>query len=58
MRACGERDAFPAGDLGVRRALGRAGALARDAESERRSQRWRPYRAYAVMHLWMTPGRR
>jgi 3-methyladenine DNA glycosylase/8-oxoguanine DNA glycosylase len=55
MRACGERDAFPAGDLGVRRALGKAGELARDAESERHSQRWRPYRAYAVMHLWMTP---
>lgn len=55
MRACGERDAFPAGDLGVRRALGKGGELARDAESERRSQRWRPYRAYAVMHLWMTP---
>jgi DNA-3-methyladenine glycosylase II len=54
MRSCSERDAFPAGDLGVRRALGKKGALARDAESERRSQRWRPYRAYAVMHLWMS----
>jgi AraC family transcriptional regulator of adaptative response / DNA-3-methyladenine glycosylase II len=57
MRACSQRDAFPAGDLGVRRALGRAGELAREAEAERRAERWRPYRAYAVMHLWMSPPR-
>ena len=53
MRACGERDAFPAGDLGVRRALGAEGALAREVDCVHRSDRWRPFRAYAVMHLWM-----
>ena len=47
MRGFGDRDAFPAGDLGVRKALGLTAA-----EAERRSQRWRPWRAYAVMHLW------
>lgn len=48
MRALGDADAFPAGDLGVRRALG--GATER--EVRRRAERWRPYRAYAAMHLW------
>jgi AraC family transcriptional regulator of adaptative response / DNA-3-methyladenine glycosylase II len=40
----GDRDAFLPTDLGVRHALGAdAGALA---------ERWRPYRAYAVIQLW------
>jgi len=47
MRALGDRDAFPASDLGVLRALGADAATA-----ERRSEAWRPWRAYAVMHLW------
>jgi AraC family transcriptional regulator of adaptative response / DNA-3-methyladenine glycosylase II len=48
MRALGAPDAFPAGDLGVLRAIG-----ARDArEAEARAQAWRPFRAYAAMHLW------
>jgi AraC family transcriptional regulator of adaptative response / DNA-3-methyladenine glycosylase II len=49
----GEPDAFPAGDLGVRRALGAAGAR----EAEARAERWRPWRAYAAMHLWTTLAR-
>jgi AraC family transcriptional regulator of adaptative response / DNA-3-methyladenine glycosylase II len=48
MRACGEPDAFPSGDLGLRRALGLPSA----AELERVSHAWRPWRAYAAMHLW------
>ena len=48
MRAFGEADAFPAGDLGLRKALGEASS----AELERRSAAWRPWRAYAAMHLW------
>jgi AraC family transcriptional regulator of adaptative response / DNA-3-methyladenine glycosylase II len=48
MRALGAPDAFPAGDLGVLRAIG-----ARDArEAEARAEAWRPFRAYAAMHLW------
>ncbi len=54
MRATGHLDAFPAGDLGLRRAAARA--LARDAisaaELEGRAEAWRPYRALAAMHLW------
>jgi AraC family transcriptional regulator of adaptative response / DNA-3-methyladenine glycosylase II len=52
MRALGDPDAFPAEDLGIRRALGRGGALAEVAAVQRRSERWRPWRAYAVMALW------
>jgi 3-methyladenine DNA glycosylase/8-oxoguanine DNA glycosylase len=50
LRAFGEGDAFPAGDLGVVKALERAG-IARRHHAER-AERWRPYRAYATLHLW------
>ncbi|MCO8128475.1 helix-turn-helix domain-containing protein [Acidimicrobiia bacterium EGI L10123] len=47
----GEPDAFPAGDLHLRRML--------DATNDRtaiaRAEAWRPWRAYAAMHLWQTP---
>jgi AraC family transcriptional regulator of adaptative response / DNA-3-methyladenine glycosylase II len=48
MRALRWPDAFPAADLALRRAWSGASAaqLARDAE------RWRPWRAYAAVHLW------
>jgi len=48
MRALGWPDAFPDTDLGVRKALGVSGRAARVA-----AEPWRPWRAYAVMHLWM-----
>ena len=48
MRAMHWPDAFPAGDLGVKKALG----LKSERETEARAERWRPWRAYAVMHLW------
>ena len=48
MRALGAPDAFPAGDLGVLRALGTGSAQ----EAEARAEAWRPWRAYAAMHLW------
>jgi len=48
MRALAWPDAFPAGDLVVRKALG--GLTAREAD--RRAEPWRPWRAYAVLHLW------
>ena len=49
MRAFNEPDAFLSGDLILRRAAG--GLSARDLE--RRSEAWRPWRAYAVMLLWL-----
>jgi AraC family transcriptional regulator, regulatory protein of adaptative response / DNA-3-methyladenine glycosylase II len=52
MRGLGEPDAFPAGDLGVRKALGNGAGPPAPAEAERVAEAWRPWRAYAVMHLW------
>jgi AraC family transcriptional regulator of adaptative response / DNA-3-methyladenine glycosylase II len=48
MRALRWPDAFPKEDIVVRNTLG--GITARDAEL--RSQAWRPWRSYAVMHIW------
>ena len=52
MRALGDPDAFPAGDLGVLHGLRALGVEAGAREAERRSQAWRPFRAYTVLHLW------
>jgi AraC family transcriptional regulator, regulatory protein of adaptative response / DNA-3-methyladenine glycosylase II len=52
MRALGEPDAFPSGDLGLLRALG----LESPRELERRAETWRPWRAYAAMYLWSDCG--
>lgn len=49
LRSLGFPDAFPAGDLGLRKALGGISAAACEA----RAERWRPWRAYAAAHLWM-----
>src|SRR5437016_241855 len=48
MRALGEPDAFPSGDLGLLRAL----KLRSSRELEQRAEGWRPWRAYAAMYLW------
>jgi len=48
MRAFAEPDAFPSGDLVLRRTAGDLSAR----ELERRSESWRPWRAYAVILLW------
>jgi 3-methyladenine DNA glycosylase/8-oxoguanine DNA glycosylase len=52
MRALNEPDAFPASDLGLRKALGAGGTLASERDVLRASEAWRPFRAYAAMHLW------
>ena len=52
MRALRDPDAFLPSDLGVRRALAGLGQDSRPAAAERLADRWRPYRAYAVQHLW------
>ncbi|MCC3298225.1 DNA-3-methyladenine glycosylase family protein [Arthrobacter caoxuetaonis] len=48
VRAAGDRDAFIPGDLVLRRALGVATAK----EASRLAEDWRPWRAYALFHLW------
>jgi len=55
MRALGEPDAFPAGDLGVRQALARGAKLPSERDVRARAERWRPWRAYAVIALWTEP---
>ena len=54
MRALRDADAIPLSDLGLRRALERFGVDARPAAVAARAERWRPYRAYAAMHLWVS----
>jgi AraC family transcriptional regulator, regulatory protein of adaptative response / DNA-3-methyladenine glycosylase II len=51
MRALGEPDALPSGDLGLLRSLG----LKNPHDLERRAESWRPWRAYATMYLWCVP---
>jgi AraC family transcriptional regulator of adaptative response / DNA-3-methyladenine glycosylase II len=48
MRAFGWPDAFPEGDLGLRKALG--GISGRQARAA--AEPWRPWRAYGATHLW------
>ena len=45
MRALGEPDGFPASDLGLKHA-------SRGWDLAARSENWRPWRAYAALHLW------
>ncbi len=58
LRALGDPDAFPAGDLGLRRAAERLGLPSGAAALEERSERWRPWRAYAAHYLWNEESRR
>ncbi|HAC59811.1 MAG TPA: 3-methyladenine DNA glycosylase 2 [Rhodobiaceae bacterium] len=51
LRALGEPDAFPASDLGLRKAAG-GGTPVSAAELETMSQAWRPWRGYAALALW------
>ena len=44
LRALGDPDVFLPTDVGVRRALAALGQADPDA--------WRPWRSYALMHLW------
>jgi AraC family transcriptional regulator of adaptative response / DNA-3-methyladenine glycosylase II len=54
MRALREPDAFPATDLGLRRALGSDGRPLSGAELRAIAEDWRPWRAYAATLLWMS----
>jgi AraC family transcriptional regulator of adaptative response / DNA-3-methyladenine glycosylase II len=51
MRALSHPDAFPAGDLVLRKLAGNGNAISERA-METISEAWRPWRAYAVMLLW------
>jgi AraC family transcriptional regulator of adaptative response / DNA-3-methyladenine glycosylase II len=48
LRALGDPDVFLPTDLGVRHAAARLGL----DDIATRSERWRPWRSYALLHLW------
>lgn len=54
LRALGDRDAIPVGDLGLRQALAPSGGVLTPRELAARAEPWRPWRAYAAVHLWNT----
>lgn len=56
LRGFGEADAFPAADLGLLKApvWGSEGITVKQLLA--RSQAWRPWRAYAAVHIWQNYG--
>ena len=54
MRALSDPDAFPPGDAGVLRALRTLGHAVAPGSDTGAAQAWRPWRSYAVHHLWAT----
>jgi AraC family transcriptional regulator, regulatory protein of adaptative response / DNA-3-methyladenine glycosylase II len=56
LRALGEPDAFPAGDLGLAQALARNGQRPTQRQILARAEAWRPWRAYAATYLWSSLG--
>ena len=53
LRALRDPDAFPSGDVALRRAVAlRLGREVSSRELLTMSERWRPWRAYAAQHLW------
>jgi len=51
MRAFGEPDAFPFEESGLKRSLAEAGPIVSAAQAIAMAERWRPWRAYAAMHV-------
>jgi AraC family transcriptional regulator, regulatory protein of adaptative response / DNA-3-methyladenine glycosylase II len=52
LRALGDPDGFLPTDLGVRHAFARLGQVDDARAISARAERWRPWRAYALAHLW------
>ena len=52
MRALRESDAMPTGDVGLLRALAIGGVRPTADDLDTRANGWRPWRAYAALHLW------
>ena len=58
MRVFGHDDAFPASDLGLRRAVEHlTGQPCSTRELQARAESWRPYRSWAAQHLWHSAAR-
>jgi AraC family transcriptional regulator of adaptative response / DNA-3-methyladenine glycosylase II len=52
MRALSHADAFPAADLVLRKAVSSDGTPVPLKQLQAMAEAWRPWRAYAVLHLW------
>jgi AraC family transcriptional regulator of adaptative response / DNA-3-methyladenine glycosylase II len=52
MRALGDPDVFLPTDIGVRNALTALGVDGSPKAAEALAERWRPWRSYALHHLW------
>lgn len=53
MRALRHPDAFPAGDLGLRKALTTGATMSSERQALAIAEAWRPWRSYAALHLWL-----
>jgi AraC family transcriptional regulator, regulatory protein of adaptative response / DNA-3-methyladenine glycosylase II len=56
LRALGDPDALPAADIVLRRSAASGGHALTPNQLEERAEAWRPWRSYAVMHLWRAAG--
>jgi AraC family transcriptional regulator of adaptative response / DNA-3-methyladenine glycosylase II len=52
LRALGHPDAFPSNDIVLLKALSGTSRRATPQELEARAAHWRPWRAYAALHIW------
>lgn len=57
MRVCADPDAFPSSDVAARRGAIALGLDARPAALCERAERWRPFRAHGLIHLWSAASR-
>ena len=55
LRALRWPDAFPSGDVALQKALSPDGQRLTARAAEGRAERWRPWRAYAVIRAWHSP---
>jgi AraC family transcriptional regulator of adaptative response / DNA-3-methyladenine glycosylase II len=56
MRALAVPDVFLSGDLAVRRGAVALGLPGEERALAAHAERWRPWRSYAVLHLWNAPA--
>jgi 3-methyladenine DNA glycosylase/8-oxoguanine DNA glycosylase len=56
MRGLGMKDAFPAADLGIIKAMTRDEQKLSVKEINKSAEQWRPYRSYAALCLWNIPA--
>jgi len=52
LRGLHDPDVFLPGDVAIRRAAAKLGLPATEAGLRAHAQRWRPWRSYAMQHLW------